>query len=63
MIMMIYGELGKFPLILEKQVRMAKWRVTVEKSVQSELSPLVQKIHKKGCAPLLLFIVSCAAAY
>ena len=40
---MVYGELGRFPLILEKKVRIVKYWLKI---VHRELSPLVQKIYK-----------------
>ena len=40
---MVYGELGRCPLILEKKVRIVKYWLKI---VHRELSPLVQKIYK-----------------
>ena len=40
---MVYGELGRCPLILEKKVRIVKYWLKI---VHRELSPLVQKIFK-----------------
>ena len=40
---MVYGELGRCPLILEKKVRIVKYWLKI---VHRQLSPLVQKIYK-----------------
>ena len=40
---MVYGELGRCPLILEKKVRIVKYWLKI---VHRELSPLVRKIYK-----------------
>ena len=42
---MVYGELGKFPLILEKKVGLHIVKYWL-KYVHRELSPLVQKMYK-----------------